>query len=114
MSKYAEFFEEVAGWKTIETDEFFMTYQVSEIQGIKSLKVVNAFVAKPFRCKGKSHQILALAEEEARKQGCAFLTAVVAKDSSEFVQQRTAHILRTNGMQFMYEDDYNAVYGRRL
>lgn len=38
MSMYADFFEEIAGWKTIETPEFFATYQLTEIGNIKSFK----------------------------------------------------------------------------
>lgn len=114
MSKYAEFYKEVAGWDTIETDEFFMTYQVSQTAGIKSLKIVNAFVSKEYRSKGKAYEILTMAEDIAKAQGCTHLTATVAKDSPEFIQQRTVHILRSRGMVLMYEDDYNAIYGRRL
>lgn len=114
MSMYADFFKEVAGWETIETPEFFMTYQLMDIKGIKSLKIVNAFVAKEFRSKGRSYKIIEKAEELAKEHKCTHLSATVAKDAPEFIQQRTFHILKMNGMSFMYEDDYNTIYGRRL
>ena len=114
MSMYAEFFKEIAGWETLETPEFFATYQMSDVKGIKSLKIVNAFIAKEFRNKGKAYDIITLMEDKAKSENCSIISAVVAKDAGEFIQQRTIHILRSKGMELMYEDDYNKIYGRSL
>ncbi len=111
---YSEFFKEVAGWETIETPEFFVTYQLATLGKVKSLKIVNAFVAKEFRNKGRAYEIIDLATETAKKEKCTHLTATVAKDAPDFIQQRTIHILKTRGMELMFEDDYNLVYGRSL
>lgn len=113
-SLYARFFKEIAGWETVETPEFFVTYQLSSCKEIKSLKIVNAFVIEEARSKGKSYEILDLMEKMAKENDCSIFSAVVAKDSSEFIQQRTIHILRTNGMSLIYEDDYNKIFSRRI
>lgn len=114
MSMYSDFYKEVAGWETLETPEFFATYQLSEFAGLKGLKVINVFIAKEFRGKGKSYEILDIMQDIAKQNGCVIFSSVVAKDSGEFIQQRTTHILRSNGMELMYEDDYNKIYGRRI
>lgn len=114
MSMYAEFFKEIAGWETLETPEFFATYQLSDINGLKGLKIINAFIAKEFRNQGRAYDIISLMEAKAKAEHCKIFSALVAKDASEFIQQRTIHILRSKGMELMYEDDYNKIYGRSL
>jgi hypothetical protein len=114
MSLYSEFYKEVIGWETLETDEYFITYQLNETAGIKSLKIVNMFIAKEQRGKGKSFELVEMMEKKAREEGCLVLSANISKDSHAFIQQRTTHIARMCGMELMYEDVYNIVYGRRL
>lgn len=72
------------------------------------------FLGKEFRSKGKAYSILTLLEQKAKEEGSSHFNALVAKDSSEFTQQRTIHILRSFGLDLIYEDMYNKIYGRRI
>lgn len=111
-SLYAQFVKETVDWETLEDEDSFVTYQIQEVGPVKCLKVIEMFVAKEARGKDKWRELMEKIEGIARELKCKTISAQISKNTSEFTQQRTAHLCRLFGMQHSYEDVYQIVYNR--
>lgn len=111
-SLYAQFVKETVDWETLEDENSFVTYQIQEVGPIKCLKVIEMFVVKEARGKDKWRELMEKIEDIARELKCKTISAQISKSTSEFTQQRTAHLCRLFGMQHNYEDIYQIVYNR--
>jgi hypothetical protein len=114
MSLYAKFVKETIDWDTYEDEDSFVTYQIQKINHIHNLKVIEMFVTKEARGKSKWDDLMSKIDEIAREQNCKSVSAQISKSTSEFTQQRTAHLCRLNGMEKTYEDIYQIIYSRGL
>jgi hypothetical protein len=113
-SLYARFVKETVDWETLEDETSFVTYQIQEVGPIKCLKVIEMFVAKEARGKDKWRDLMEKIEDIAKHLKCTTISAQISKSTSEFTQQRTAHLCRLFGMQHSYEDVYQIVYNRGI
>lgn len=113
-SLYAKFVKETIDWDTYEDEDSFVTYQIQKINHIHNLKVIEMFVTKEARGKSKWDDLMSKIDEIAREQNCKSVSAQISKSTSEFTQQRTAHLCRLNGMEKTYEDIYQIIYSRGL
>lgn len=111
-SLYAQFVKETVNWETVEDEDSFVTYEIQEVGSVKCIKIIEMFVAKHARGKDKWKKLATKVEEIAREKGCKTISAQISKSTSEFTQQRTAHLCRLFGMQHSYEDVYQIVYNR--
>jgi hypothetical protein len=66
------------------------------------------------RGRSKWAELMDRAEKVAKEAGCKTISAQISKSTSEFTQQRTAHLCRLNGMEKTYEDIYQIIYSRGL
>lgn len=114
QSLYAKFVKETVGWETLEDDNSFVTYEIQKIHGVCNLKVIEMFIAKEARGKAKWEVLMDKIEQIAKDNECKSISAQISKSTSEFTQQRTAHLCRLNGMQKTYEDVYQIVYSRGI
>lgn len=114
MSLYADFVKETVGWETLEDEDSFTTYEIKEIGKIKQLKVIEMFTRKEARGKAKWLSIMEEITEIAKKESCTTLAAMISKSTSEFTQQRTAHLCQLFGMEKTYEDVFQIVYSKRI
>lgn len=111
-SLYAQFVKETVDWETLEDENSFVTYQIQEVGPVKCLKVIEMFVTKDARGKDKWRELMEKIEGVAKELNCKTISAQISKSTSEFTQQRTAHLCRLFGMQHSYEDVYQIVYNR--
>lgn len=111
-SLYANFVKEILDWDTIEDDDSFATYQIQRVGPVSCLKIIEMYVAPHARGKDKWRDLSEKLEEVARKENCKTLSAQISKSTSEFTQQRTAHLCRLFGMSKSYEDIYCIFYNR--
>lgn len=114
MSLYAKFVKEIVNWETYEDETSFVTYEIQKINGIHNLKVIEMFVEKESRGKNKWEDLMDKIEEIAKDAGCTSISAQISKSTSEFTQQRTAHLCQMNKMKKSYEDIYQIIYSRGL
>ena len=114
MSLYAKFVKETIDWETYEDDNSFVTYEFQKVNGIHNLKVIEMFVEKEARGKSKWDDLMQVVEGIAKEAKCKSISAQISKSTSEFTQQRTAHLCRLNGMEKTYEDIYQIIYSRGL
>jgi GNAT superfamily N-acetyltransferase len=111
-SLYARFVKETVGWHTLEDEDSFSTYEIQKVGPVSCLKIIEMYVAPEARGKNKWREISDNLEEVAKKEGCRKISAQISKTTSEFTQQRTAHICRIFGMELTYEDIYQIIYSR--
>lgn len=111
-SLYAQFVKETVNWETLEDENSFVTYELQEVGPVKCLKVIEMYVAPQARGNDKWRELMIKIEEIARQEKCKTISAQISKSTSEFTQQRTAHLCRLFGMQHSYEDVYQIVYNR--
>lgn len=114
MSLYAKFVKETVDWETYEDETSFVTYEFQKVNGVHNLKVIEMFVEKEARGKAKWEDLMDKIEAIAKEAGCKTLSAQISKSTSEFTQQRTAHLCQLNGMKKSYEDMYQIIYSRGL
>lgn len=111
-SLYAMFVKETVGWETLEDEDSFATYEIQEIGPVKCLKVIEMYIKPSARGKSKWRDLMDRIEIEARNTKCKYIAAQISKNTSEFTQQRTAHLCRLYGMEHCYEDMFQIVYRR--
>lgn len=111
-SLYAQFVKETVGWETLEDEESFATYEIQKVGPISCLKIIEMFVVPEARGNNKWNDLSDKLEEIARAEKCKKISAQISKSTSEFTQQRTAHLCRLFGMGLSYEDVYSIIYSR--
>jgi hypothetical protein len=113
-SLYAQFVKETVGWETIEDENSFATYEIQRVGPVSCLKIIDMFVAPQARGKDKWIDLSSKLEDIARQEKCKTISAQISKSTSEFTQQRTAHLCRLSGMSLTYEDIYQIIYSREV
>jgi len=113
-SLYSQFVKETVNWETLEDDDSFVTYEFQNIGPVSCLKIIEMYVAPKARGKNKWNDLLNIIEEIARQNKCKTISAQISKSTSEFTQQRTAHLCRLVGMSLTYEDIYQIIYSRNV
>jgi GNAT superfamily N-acetyltransferase len=113
-SLYARFVKETVNWETLEDEDSFVTYEFQKVGPVNCLKIIEMYVAPHARGNDKWRELADRIEEFARKEKCKTISAQISKSTSEFTQQRTAHLCRLFGMQHSYEDVYQIVYSRSV
>jgi hypothetical protein len=111
-SLYAQFVKETVGWETVEDENSFATYEIQRVGPVSCLKIIEMYVAPQARGRDKWFDISSNLEKIAMQENCKTISAQISKSTSEFTQQRTAHICRLFGMSLTYEDIYQIIYSR--
>jgi GNAT superfamily N-acetyltransferase len=111
-SLYAQFVKETVNWETLEDEDSFVTDELQRVGPVSCLKIIEMYVAPHSRGKDKWRDLADSIEEIARSEKCKTISAQISKSTSEFTQQRTAHLCRLFGMELGYEDIYQIVYNR--
>lgn len=111
-SLYAQFVKETVGWETLEDETSFATYEIQKIGPVSCLKIIEMYVKPDSRGKDKWFSICGELEKIARQEECKKISAQISKSTSEFTQQRTAHLCRLFSMELTYEDIYQIIYSR--
>lgn len=113
-SLYAQFVKETVNWETLEDETSFATYEIQKVGPVSCLKIIEMYVVPEARGKNKWLDISNKIEEVAKQEKCKTISAQISKSTSEFTQQRTAHICRLFGMSLTYEDIYQIIYSREV
>jgi hypothetical protein len=113
-SLYAQFVKETVGWETLEDDDSFVTYEIQRAGNISCLKVVEMYTKPEARGKDKWAALMKEIEQAGRDAKCGTISAQISKSTSDFTQQRTAHLCRLFGMEKTYEDIYQIIYSRGI
>ena len=113
-SLYAQFVKETVNWNTLEDEESFATYEIQKVGPVSCLKIIEMYVAPHARGKNKWRDLSDKIEEIAKSEKCKTISAQISKSTSEFTQQRTAHLCRLFGMSLTYEDVYQIIYSRSV
>jgi hypothetical protein len=113
-SLYAQFVKETVNWETLEDETSFATYEIQRVGPVSCLKIVEMYVEPKTRGNDKWREISNKLEEIARQRDCKTISAQISKSTSEFTQQRTAHLCKLFGMQHSYEDIYQIIYSRNV
>ena len=113
-SLYAQFVKETVNWQTLEDEDSFSTYEIQKVGPVSCLKIIEMYVAPHARGKDKWRDLTQKLEETARSEECKLISAQISKSTSEFTQQRTAHLCRLFGMSLTYEDVYQIIYSRNV
>jgi hypothetical protein len=113
-SLYAQFVKETVGWDTLEDEDSFVTYEIQRVGSISCLKVIEMYTLPSKRGLSKWNSLMVEVENIARKEECKTISAQISKNTTEFTQQRTAHLCRLFGMEKTYEDIYQIVYSRGI
>jgi GNAT superfamily N-acetyltransferase len=113
-SLYAQFVKETVNWETLEDEDSFATYELQKIGPVSCLKIIEMYVAPHARGKDKWRELTEKLENIARSEKCKTISAQISKSTSEFTQQRTAHLCRLFGMSLTYEDIYQIIYSRSV
>jgi hypothetical protein len=111
-SLYSQFVKETVNWETLEDKDSFATYELQKIGPISCLKIIEMYVTPQARGNDKWREISNKLEEIAKKEDCKLISAQISKSTSDFTQQRTAHLCRLFGMSLTYEDIYQIIYSR--
>lgn len=111
-SLYADFVKEIMNWETLEDENSFATYQFQKVGPVSCLKIIEMYVAPHARGKNKWKELSDKIEVIARDNKCKTISAQISKSTSDFTQQRTAHLCRLFGMSKSYEDIYCIFYSR--
>ncbi len=115
MSLYAEYVKECVNWETIEDEDSFITFQLQTLGPVRCMKVIETYTRPEARGKSKTLGLFAQVEEEARKQECKYISALISKNYPQEFQNRTAHICTSwLNMKKEYEDDFQIVYRREV
>ena len=113
-SLYAQFVKETVDWETLEDEDSFSTYEIQKVGPVSCLKIIEMYVAPHARGKNKWRDLSDKIEEIAKSEKCKTISAQISKSTSEFTQQRTAHLCRLFGMSLTYEDVYQIIYSRSV
>ena len=113
-SLYAQFVKETVNWETLEDETSFATYEIQRVGPVSCLKIIEMYVIPQARGNDKWRDISKKLEEIAKQKECKTISAQISKSTSEFTQQRTAHLCRLFGMQHSYEDVYQIIYSRNV
>jgi hypothetical protein len=113
-SLYAQFVKETVNWETLEDENSFTTYEIQRVGPVSCLKIIEMYVAPQARGKNKWRELTDKIEEIAKSEKCKTISAQISKSTSEFTQQRTAHLCRLFGMSLTYEDVYQIIYSRSV
>lgn len=113
-SLYAQFVKETVNWETLEDEDSFVTYEFQKVGPVSCVKIIEMYVAPCARGNNKWNDLAKKVEEIAKQNKCKTISAQISKNTSEFTQQRTAHLCRLFGMQHSYEDVYQIVYSRGI
>jgi GNAT superfamily N-acetyltransferase len=113
-SLYAQFVKETVNWETLEDEDSFATYELQKVGPVSCLKIIEMYVAPHARGKDKWRELTERLENIARSEKCKTISAQISKSTSEFTQQRTAHLCRLFGMSLTYEDIYQIIYSRSV
>jgi hypothetical protein len=113
-SLYAQFVKETVGWETFEDSDSFVTYELQEVGNVSCLKVIEMYTKPSARGKEKWRDLMNNIEQVGRDAKCGTISAQISKSTSEFTQQRTAHLCRLFGMEKTYEDVYQIIYSRGI
>jgi GNAT superfamily N-acetyltransferase len=113
-SLYAQFVKETVNWETLEDEGSFATYEIQRVGPVSCLKIIEMYVAPHARGKDKWRELTEELENIARAEKCNTISAQISKSTSEFTQQRTAHLCRLFGMSLTYEDVYQIIYSRSI
>lgn len=113
-SLYAQFVKETVGWETLEDETSFATYEIQKVGPVSCLKIIEMFVTPQARGRDKWKELSDKLEVIARQEKCKTISAQISKSTSEFTQQRTAHLCRLFGMSLTYEDIYQIIYSREV
>ena len=113
-SLYAQFVKETVNWETYEDEHSFVSYEIQEVGPIKCLKVIEMFTVPSQRGKDKWRFLMDKMEQIGRELNCKTISAKISKSTSEFTQQRTAHLCRLFSMEKTYEDVYQIIYSRGI
>lgn len=111
-SLYAQFVKETVNWETLEDENSFTTYEIQKVGPVSCLKIIEMYISPEARGKNKWRDLSDKLEEIARAEMCKTISAQISKSTSEFIQQRTAHLCRLFGMSLNYEDIYSIIYSR--
>lgn len=111
-SLYAQFVKETVNWETLEDENSFATYEIQKVGPVSCLKIIEMYVEPKARGNDKWREISDKLERIARQEKCKSISAQISKSTSEFTQQRTAHLCRLFGMSLTYEDIYQIIYSR--
>ena len=114
MSLYAQFVKETVGWETLEDENSFVIYEIQKVGPVSCIKIIEMYVAPLARGRDKWRELSEKIEELGRQNECKTISAQISKSTSEFTQQRTAHICRLFGMAQTYEDVYQIVFSRGI
>lgn len=113
-SLYAEFVKELMNWDTLEDKDSFVSYELQSILDVKCLKIIEMYVKPEARGRDKWRDLTEKIEQIAKNNECSTLSATISKSTSDFTQQRTAHLCRLYGMEKSYEDMYSIIYSKKL
>jgi hypothetical protein len=113
-SLYAQFVKETVNWETLEDEDSFATYELQKVGPVSCLKIIEMYVAPHARGKDKWRELTEKLENIAKAEKCKTISAQISKSTSEFTQQRTAHLCRLFGMSLTYEDIYQIIYSRSV
>lgn len=113
-SLYAQFVKETVNWETLEDETSFATYEIQKVGPVSCLKIIEMYVVPQARGNDKWREISDKLEEIAKEEKCKTISAQISKSTSEFTQQRTAHLCRLFGMSLTYEDIYQIIYSRNV
>lgn len=113
-SLYAQFVKETVNWETLEDEDSFSTYEIQRVGPVSCLKIIEMYVAPHARGNDKWRELSDKLEEIAKQEKCKTISAQISKSTSEFTQQRTAHLCRLFGMTLTYEDIYQIIYSRNV
>lgn len=113
-SLYAQFVKETVNWETLEDEDSFTTYELQKVGPVSCLKIIEMYVAPHARGKDKWRELTEKLENIAKSEKCKTISAQISKSTSEFTQQRTAHLCRLFGMSLTYEDIYQIIYSRSV
>ena len=113
-SLYSQFVKETVNWETLEDENSFVTYEFQKVGPVSCLKIIEMYVTPQARGRNKWRDLTNKIEEIARQENCKTISAQISKSTSEFTQQRTAHLCRLFGMELTYEDIYQIIYSRGI
>ena len=111
-SLYAQFVKETVNWETLEDEDSFVTYEIQKIGPVSCLKIIEMYIAPIARGKNKWKELVEKLENIAKSEDCKTISAQISKSTSEFTQQRTAHLCRLAESRLIYEDIYSIIYSR--
>lgn len=102
MKLYIEYIKETANRDCIYNEEGFITYYITG----KVINIEDFFIKKEYRGNDKKRWYYDKVCETGKELNCTHCASVINKHSSEITQNRTRHILESEGFEQYEEDDY--------